>query len=162
MVVAKLNIEPAERSGLLEHLTLNMTGPVPGRFSTGGGIHCKYQAPALSGSFANRGCPDGFQESVDCRLARFLRKLFVSACHGIRLCTPVRPPELDKQTREPPQSDGRNLHDWPLAYTIPVGWNPGLSSTIRQILRSFVFVTISIKPLPTGLKCIYWLIQWLD
>jgi len=85
---------PAERSGLLEHLTLNMTGPVPGGFSTGGGIHRKYQASARSGSLANRGCPDCFQERVDCGLARFLRKLFVCACHGIRLCTPVRPPEL--------------------------------------------------------------------
>jgi hypothetical protein len=81
-VIAKLNIEAAERRGFAEHLALDPAGLVPAGPATGGGVHRKHQAPAFPGGFDCRRRPDFFDERVDRGLARFLWEIFVCVGHA--------------------------------------------------------------------------------
>ena len=84
-VVAKLNIEAAERGGFAEHVALDLAGAVPAGLAAGGGVHREHQPPAPSAVLAHRCRAQLVDEGVDRGLARFLRQIFVSVAHAIRV-----------------------------------------------------------------------------
>ena len=47
-VVGHLNIKATNRRCFLKHMSLDLTRPIPGRFSAGCRVECEYQTPSLT------------------------------------------------------------------------------------------------------------------